>query len=72
MGIFECPVSRAIKEPELINQMFLDGKVEKKGSKKLKSVDEAKKEMKSKTTNILQAFNGWSFLHDSSLVVVGY
>lgn len=48
LAIFECPVSRAIKEPDVLIQMFLDGKVEKKGSKKLKSVDEAKKEMKSK------------------------
>ena len=48
LAIFECPVSRAIKEPDVLIQMFLDGKIEKKGSKKLKSVDEAKKEMKSK------------------------
>ena len=48
MAIFECPVSTAIKEPDVLIQMFLDGKVEKKASKKLKSVDEAKKEMKSK------------------------
>ncbi|MBB6713391.1 PTS fructose transporter subunit IIC [Clostridium gasigenes] len=48
LAIFECPVSRAIKEPDVLIQMFLDGKVEKKDSKKLKSVDEAKKEMKSK------------------------
>lgn len=48
MAIFECPVSRAIKEPDVLIQMFLDGKIEKKDSKKLKSVTEAKKEMKSK------------------------
>lgn len=48
MAIFECPVSRAIKEPDVLIQMFLDGKVEKKASKKIKSVDEAKKEIKSK------------------------
>ncbi|MEG0133844.1 MAG: PTS fructose transporter subunit IIBC [Clostridium sp.] len=48
MAIFECPVTRAIKEPDVLIQMFLDGKVEKKASKKLKSVAEAKKEIKSK------------------------
>ncbi|MBU3104584.1 PTS fructose transporter subunit IIC [Clostridium gasigenes] len=48
LAIFECPVSRAIKEPDVLIQMFLDGKVEKKDSKKLKSVTEAKKEMKLK------------------------
>lgn len=48
MAIYECPVTKAIKEPEVIIQMFLDGKVEKRKSNKIKSVDEAKKEMKSK------------------------
>ena len=48
MAIFECAVSRAIKEPDVLIQMFLDGKIEKKDAKKLKSVTEAKKEMKLK------------------------
>ncbi len=48
MAIYECPIAKAIKEPDVLIQMFLDGKVEKKKSSKIKSVDEAKKEMKSK------------------------
>ncbi|GAB6168330.1 hypothetical protein JCM1393_07900 [Clostridium carnis] len=48
MAIIECPISKAIKEPDVLIQQFLDGKVEKKGAKKMKSVSEAKKEMKSK------------------------
>lgn len=48
MAIYECPIAKAIKEPDVIIQMFLDGKVEKRKSNKIKSVDEAKKEMKSK------------------------
>lgn len=45
MAMIECPISRAIKEPDVLIQMFLDGKVEKK--KTMKTVSEAKKEMKS-------------------------
>ncbi|MGL5151819.1 MAG: PTS fructose transporter subunit IIC [Clostridium sp.] len=48
MAIYECPITQAIKEPEKIIELFLDGKVEKRKSSKLKSVDEAKKEIKSK------------------------
>ncbi|MDU1314549.1 PTS fructose transporter subunit IIC [Clostridium septicum] len=48
MAMIECPISRAIKEPDVLIQMFLDGKVEKKKTSKIKSVNEAKKEMKSK------------------------
>ena len=67
MAMIECPIARAIKEPDVLIQMFLDGKVEKKKSninsaKKIKSVEEEKKAIKAKQP----AFNGWSFLHDSS------
>lgn len=48
LAVFECPISRAIKEPEVLIQMFLDGKVEKKKQSKMKSVDEGKKELKAK------------------------
>ncbi|MGL5381007.1 PTS fructose transporter subunit IIC [Clostridium sp.] len=47
LPIIQCAISDAIKQPEALIQKFLDGKVEAKG-KKMKSVDEAKKEMKSK------------------------
>lgn len=45
--LLECPISRAIKEPKVLLQMFVDGKVEVK-NKKMISVDEAKSEIKSK------------------------
>ncbi|MGL4875103.1 MAG: PTS fructose transporter subunit IIC [Clostridium sp.] len=46
MAIYECPVKEAIKSPDQIIQLFIDGKVEKRGNAKMKSVDQAKKEMK--------------------------
>ncbi|MGL4336967.1 MAG: PTS fructose transporter subunit IIC [Turicibacter sp.] len=53
LPIYECPISRAIKEPAVLIQMFIDGEVTVKKSeaapdKHMKSVDEAKKEMKAK------------------------
>ncbi|MGL5973543.1 MAG: PTS fructose transporter subunit IIC [Oscillospiraceae bacterium] len=48
MAIFECPIGRAIKEPEVLIQQFIDGKIEKNSDIKIKSVDEAKKEIKAK------------------------
>lgn len=53
MAMIECPIARAIKEPDVLIQMFLDGKVEKKKSninsaKKIKSVEEEKKAIKAK------------------------
>ncbi|WAG71255.1 MULTISPECIES: PTS fructose transporter subunit IIC [unclassified Clostridium] len=48
LPMIECPITRAIKEPDVLIQMFLDGKVEKKKEKRMKSVDESKKELKSK------------------------
>ncbi|WP_243128243.1 PTS fructose transporter subunit IIC [Clostridium niameyense] len=54
MAMIECPIIRAIKEPDVLIQMFLDGKVKKKESKQVKenktmnSVDEGKKELKTK------------------------
>lgn len=48
LPMIECPIARAIKEPDVLIQMFLDGKVEKKKENKMKSVDEGKKELKSK------------------------
>lgn len=49
LAIYECPIKQAIKEPQVIIQMFLDGKIEKKkSSSSLKSVSEAKRELKSK------------------------
>lgn len=48
LPMIECPIARAIKEPDVLLQMFLDGKVEKKKESKMKSVDEGKKELKSK------------------------
>lgn len=52
MAMIECPIARAIKEPDVLIQMFLDGKVEKKKSninsaKKIKSVEEEKESNKS-------------------------
>ena len=37
--MIECPIARAIKEPDVLIQMFLDGKVEKKKS----NINSAKK-----------------------------
>lgn len=48
MAMIECPIAKAIKEPDALIQRFLDGKVEKKKTKNMKSVEEAKKEIKSK------------------------
>lgn len=48
MSMIECPIAKAIKEPEVLIQMFLDGKVEKKKAKNIKSIDEAKRETKIK------------------------
>lgn len=48
LPMIECPIARAIKEPEVLLQMFLDGKVEKKKESKMKSVEEGKSELKSK------------------------
>lgn len=49
MAMIECPIARAIKEPDVLIQMFLDGKVEKKNTeKKMKSVEEEKKSIKAK------------------------
>ncbi|MCY6959877.1 PTS fructose transporter subunit IIC [Clostridium brassicae] len=48
MAMIECPIAKAIKEPNTLIQMFLDGKVEKKKVKTMKSVDEAKTELKAK------------------------
>lgn len=58
MAIYECPIAKAIKEPDAIIQMFLDGKVEKKKTTKIKSVDEAKKEMKSKQPSFYKHLMG--------------
>lgn len=58
MAIFECPITKAIKEPDAIIQMFLDGKVEKRKSNKMKSVGEAKKEMKSKQPSFYKHLMG--------------
>ncbi|MGL4662550.1 MAG: PTS fructose transporter subunit IIC [Culicoidibacterales bacterium] len=48
LAIIECPIARAIKEPDVLIQMFLDGQVEKKQINKMKSVEEGKKELKAK------------------------
>lgn len=48
LPMIECPIARAIKEPDVLIQMFLDGKVEKKKQNKMKSVEEGKSELKSK------------------------
>lgn len=48
LPMIECPIARAIKEPDVLIQMFLDEKVEKKKESKIKSVDEGKSELKSK------------------------
>lgn len=48
LAIYECPIKDAIKSPDQIINMFVEGKVEKKKSSKMKSVNDAKKEMKSK------------------------
>lgn len=42
MAMIECPIARAIKEPDVLIQMFLDGKVEKKKS----NINSAKKNKK--------------------------
>lgn len=48
LAIIECPIAQAIKEPDVLIQKFLDGKVEKKQGSKMKSVDEGKSEFKAK------------------------
>jgi fructose PTS system EIIBC or EIIC component len=58
MAIYECPIANAIKGPDVLIQMFLDGKVEKKKSTKMKSVDEAKKEMKLKQPSLYKHLMG--------------
>lgn len=49
LPMIECPIAKAIKEPDVLIQMFLDGKVEKKKiENKMKSVEEEKKALKAK------------------------
>lgn len=49
LPMIECPIAKAIKEPDVLIQMFLDGKVEKKKTEnKMKSVEEEKKALKAK------------------------
>lgn len=46
--VLECPITRAIKEPDVLIQKFLDGKVGVKETNQMKSVSAAKDEFKSK------------------------
>lgn len=49
MAMIECPIAKAIKEPDMLIQMFLDGKVEKKKrNNNMVSVEDGKKELKLK------------------------
>lgn len=48
LPMIECPITRAIKEPDVLIQMFLDGKVEKKKENRMKTAYEGKKQLKSK------------------------
>lgn len=58
MAIIECPIAKAIKEPEVLIQMFLDGKVENKKVKNIKSIDEAKRETKIKQPDFYKHLMG--------------
>ena len=71
MAIYECPIANAIKEPNVLIQMFLDGKVEKKKETKMKSVDEAKKEMKLKQPSFYKHLMGGVSYMIPVIVVAG-
>lgn len=71
MAIYECPIANAIKGPDVLIQMFLDGKVEKKKATKMKSVDEAKKEMKLKQPSFYKHLMGGVSYMIPVIVVAG-
>lgn len=71
LPIYECPVSEAIKSPEEIIQKFLNGEVKAKGKSSLKSVDEAKKEIKAKQPAFYKHLMGGVSYMIPVVVVVG-
>lgn len=69
--IFECGTKDAVKDPKRLIQLFVDGKVAaSEGTKKLKSVEEAKAEIRGKQNPVYRhLMNGVSYM--IPFVVVG-